>query len=231
MSTGTLTPFPEYFALDNNGLPLAGGLLYTYASGTSTLLATYSDAALTTPHTNPIVLNSAGRSATPIYLSPLSYKFIQQDANAVVLWTVDPVPSTGLLQSAVGVGGTLWNFGGSEYTPVTNTTYSAGTTADMCHADCSFLLIDSALLVGTFVLTGMLEGQSSITMTAALVNLSDGSPATPLIEISSTSTTGAPVTSTPISFAAPGVAKTYAIKVKVSSGIGFAWGVSLVRSA
>ena len=46
---------------DNNGAPLAGGLIYTYAAGTTTPQATYTTSAGTTAHTNPIVLNSAGR--------------------------------------------------------------------------------------------------------------------------------------------------------------------------
>jgi hypothetical protein len=46
---------------DNNGVPLAGGLIYTYAAGTTTPQATYTTSAGTIAHTNPIVLNSAGR--------------------------------------------------------------------------------------------------------------------------------------------------------------------------
>ena len=69
---GSLAPmfFQQY--LDNNGTPAAGYQLFTYQSGTATKQTTYSDAALTVPNTNPIILNSAGIAS--IYLTPgISY--------------------------------------------------------------------------------------------------------------------------------------------------------------
>lgn len=86
---GTLAPSPRQQFFDNNGDPVAGGLLYTYTSGTTTALPVYADAALTTPHTNPAVLDSAGRIT--IYLGPYSYKFSLASSTNVLLWTVDPV--------------------------------------------------------------------------------------------------------------------------------------------
>jgi len=44
---------------DNNGVPLSGGLLYTYQAGSSTPLATYTDINGTIANPNPIVLNSS----------------------------------------------------------------------------------------------------------------------------------------------------------------------------
>lgn len=46
----------------NNGVPAAGCLLYTYEAGTTTPKATYTDAAGTIPHTNPIVLDAKGEA-------------------------------------------------------------------------------------------------------------------------------------------------------------------------
>jgi hypothetical protein len=46
---------------DSLGRPLNGGLLYTFAAGTTTPQSAYQDAALTLPYPNPIVLDSAGR--------------------------------------------------------------------------------------------------------------------------------------------------------------------------
>ena len=46
---------------DNNGNPLSGGKLYTYAAGTTTPQATYASAAGSTLNTNPIILDAAGR--------------------------------------------------------------------------------------------------------------------------------------------------------------------------
>jgi hypothetical protein len=47
--------------VDSGGLPYAGGALTFYASGTTTLLNTYQDKALTIANSNPVVLDSAGR--------------------------------------------------------------------------------------------------------------------------------------------------------------------------
>ena len=57
---GTLSPIARWAVYDSNGDPLTGGKLYTYASGTSTLQDTFSDVALTTPNTNPVVASSSG---------------------------------------------------------------------------------------------------------------------------------------------------------------------------
>jgi hypothetical protein len=42
---------------NNNGVPLAGGKIYTYAAGTTTPQATYTTNSGVTPHSNPIILN------------------------------------------------------------------------------------------------------------------------------------------------------------------------------
>jgi hypothetical protein len=40
---GTVMPAPKYAAYDNDGQPLAGGRLYVYLAGTTTLAVTYAD--------------------------------------------------------------------------------------------------------------------------------------------------------------------------------------------
>ena len=79
---------------DNNGAPLAGGLIYTYAAGTTTPQATYTTSAGTIAHANPIVLNSAGRvPGGEIWLLPASYKFILQTSAAVLIASYDNITS------------------------------------------------------------------------------------------------------------------------------------------
>ena len=46
---------------DNSGDPLTGGLLYTYAAGTTTPQSTFTTSAGTTPHSIPIILDAAWR--------------------------------------------------------------------------------------------------------------------------------------------------------------------------
>lgn len=70
----TLSPFPIFRFFDASGNPLAGGKLYTYEAGTTTPLATYTDAGAGTPNANPIILDANGECAVP-YLQNVPYKF------------------------------------------------------------------------------------------------------------------------------------------------------------
>jgi hypothetical protein len=84
---------------DNNGVPLAGGLINTYQAGSSTALATYTDNGGTIANANPIVLDSAGRVPYEIWLlSGYSYKFVIQSASGTTLVTLDNL--YGILQNA-----------------------------------------------------------------------------------------------------------------------------------
>ena len=86
---------------DNNGVPLSGGLLYTYQAGSSTPLATYTDINATTANANPIVLNSSGRLDNEIWLTyGYNYKFVLQTSAATTLGTYDN------LYGIIGVAGT-----------------------------------------------------------------------------------------------------------------------------
>lgn len=83
---------------DNNGNPLTGGKLYTYAAGTTTPQATYTSSAGSVFHSNPIILDAAGRvsGSSEIWLaSGSSYKFVLKDANDVLLATWDDVFGNG----------------------------------------------------------------------------------------------------------------------------------------
>lgn len=78
---------------DNNGVPLSGGLLYTYAAGTTTPATTYTSSTGGTANSNPIVLDSAGRPASEIWLTTgSSYKFTLQTSLAVQIGSWDNIP-------------------------------------------------------------------------------------------------------------------------------------------
>lgn len=87
----------------NAGVPLSGGKIYTYAAGTSTPQATYTTGAGNVQHSNPIVLDAAGRVPTgEIWLTDgLSYKFVLKDANDVLIATYDNI---------VGINSNFVNF-------------------------------------------------------------------------------------------------------------------------
>jgi len=75
---------------DNNGVPLSGGLLYTYQAGSSTPLATYTDINGSIANANPIVLNSSGRLDNEVWLTyGFNYKFVLQTSAATTLGTYD----------------------------------------------------------------------------------------------------------------------------------------------
>jgi hypothetical protein len=97
-------PSPWFTGFDNNGDPLVGGKLYTYAAGTSTPLATYSDVGLTTANANPVVLDSAGRAT--VYLLASSYKFVLKDSSDVTIRTQDNISAVAPFAVNLDVDGT-----------------------------------------------------------------------------------------------------------------------------
>jgi hypothetical protein len=81
---------PYQTVIDATGVPIPGALLFFYASGTSNLQNTYSDAALTVPNTNPVQANAAGVFPN-IFLSGQFYKVVLTDSLDNEIWTADPV--------------------------------------------------------------------------------------------------------------------------------------------
>ena len=131
----SVTPSPiggfagQFF--DNNGQPLSGGKIYTYAAGTTTPQATYTSALGITPHANPIILDSAGRvPGGEIWLTDgLIYKFVIETATAILIGTYDNI--TGVNSNFVNytvqeevitatAGQTVFNLTSINYTPGTN---------------------------------------------------------------------------------------------------------------
>lgn len=78
----------------DDGVPLAGGLIYSYAAGTTTPKVTYTSSLGTIAHPNPIILNSAGRvPGGEIWLTLGSYKFVLANSSNVTIATYDNVSS------------------------------------------------------------------------------------------------------------------------------------------
>jgi hypothetical protein len=79
---------------DNSGNVLTGGRLYTYSAGTTTPAVTYTTSSGNTAHSNPIVLDAAGRvpNSGEIWLTDaISYKFVLKDSNDVQIATWDNI--------------------------------------------------------------------------------------------------------------------------------------------
>lgn len=114
--TTTLTPSPVMQFFDANGNPLVGGKLYTYAAGTTTPQATYTDYTGGTANTNPVIFNSRGEAA--VWCGNNRYYMVLKDADDNLIWTADNVngangPTLALL--AASNGATLIG-----YTPTDN---------------------------------------------------------------------------------------------------------------
>jgi hypothetical protein len=95
MTTVTLSIFGGVGAqfFDNNGVPLAGGKIFSYAAGTTTPLATYTSVSGVTAHTNPIILDSGGRVPSGEIWNDYSslYKFVLKTSTDVTIATFDNV--------------------------------------------------------------------------------------------------------------------------------------------
>jgi microcystin-dependent protein len=108
------------FEFDANGVPLAGGQLFFYESGTVTPLDVYADPLLTTPLANPVVADANGRFGA-IWLSPSQPYKVQlftaatpDNPDGVQVWSEDPIgPAAGGVQTnAVGIIGEVRDFAG-----------------------------------------------------------------------------------------------------------------------
>jgi microcystin-dependent protein len=152
LATGVRYYTPNQFEFDSNGVPLVGGQLFTYITGTSTPLATYSDVNLTVPNSNPIVADGNGRFGSIFLGQTQAYKIqlytaipagaSQSDSTpssplGTQIWTEDPCgPAAGGVQTVTGIIGEIRQFAGlasaipSQWYPcygqaVNRSTYSA----------------------------------------------------------------------------------------------------------
>lgn len=101
---------PPYMTIqDEDGNPVSGGKLFFYATGTSTPASVYSDVGLTTPLTNPVVADSAGRCAA-VYLDPtVIYRCKVTTAAGATIRDVDPIDNP-LAALSASDGSTLVGF-------------------------------------------------------------------------------------------------------------------------
>jgi hypothetical protein len=106
---------------DNNGNPLSGGKLWSYQAGTTTPQTTYTIASGSVAHTNPIVLDSAGRVATgQIWLTAgENYKFsLFTSADVLIaIWdNITGINGTGITSNAINV---VYDPAGTSAVPTT----------------------------------------------------------------------------------------------------------------
>ena len=162
------SPIGGYAAqfFDNNGQPLSGGKIYTYAAGTTTPQATYTSASGVTPHANPIVLDSAGRvPGGEIWLTDgLIYKFVIETSLAVLIGTYDNVAGINDL---------------SNVTPII---YSASGNG----SNVSFSLASSPLSKTTtnVYVNGIYQQKATYSLTGGTILFSEAPPTNSSVEVS-----------------------------------------------
>lgn len=88
--TAYLPPQGRFRAFDDNGAPLAAGKLYTYVTGTSTPLATYTTSSQAVANSNPVILDAAGEADVWIPANT-PYRFLLTDSADVTQWDRDPI--------------------------------------------------------------------------------------------------------------------------------------------
>lgn len=164
MPTVTLSIFSGVGAqlFDNNGNPLSGGKLYTYEAGTTTPLTTYTSSTGVTPHTNPIILDSAGRVPDgEIWLDYVRrYKFVVKTSADVLIATYD-------------------NIGGSFNT----TSLLANFTGDGTQTVFTLPSIPASENNTQIFINGVYQQKNTYSITSATLTFSEAPPITSSIEI------------------------------------------------
>lgn len=153
---------------DNNGIPLAGGKLYTYAAGTTTPQASYTTSAGNVAHTNPIVLDSAGRVPSgEIWLNEsVAYKFVLYTVTNVLLATWDNVWGIGTSGGSAVRIPTIFNSTGTGSTTIFNLV-SAPTNENTTNV----------------YINGVYQQKNTYSVAGAILTFSEAPPVTSSIEV------------------------------------------------
>jgi microcystin-dependent protein len=95
---------PRSQVVGADGRPIVGAKLYTYVTGTSTPKDTYTTAALSITHANPVVSDAAGRFPA-VFLTTGNYRTVLTDENDVTI--ADDADVEGLETAAGSSSGTI----------------------------------------------------------------------------------------------------------------------------
>lgn len=158
---GTVSPYPKLQFFTNAGAPANAYQLFTYAAGTSTKQATYSDANLTIANTNPIVLDAYGRAT--VFLSATSYKFVlatntDTDPPTSPVWSVDNVSAVSPVnasQDIDGIAGENLTFGQCA---ICSDGFGGRTVGQWYRSNATNVELSTNIVVAGFPLSDILAG-------------------------------------------------------------------------
>ena len=97
----TLSPSPKMQFFTAAGIPLVGGKLFTYASGTTVPATTYTDSTGNFANANPVILDSRGEAS--VWFGPSRYTLVLKDSLDNLIWTADGVNTSQGVQNPVVV--------------------------------------------------------------------------------------------------------------------------------
>jgi hypothetical protein len=164
-----LSPVFNAQVFDENGDPATGWQIFFFAAGSSSALATYSDAAGTVPQANPITLNALGLpDSGPIWLADAkSYKAVLKDADGVTKATFDNI--SGVNDANIAIS--QWQASGVTPTYVSTTSFTLpGDQTSEFHVGRRLQFTTSA---GTVY--GIITSSTYTTLTTVVVLLDSGS--------------------------------------------------------
>ena len=173
MPTYLLPPDYSQQEFNDAGGPLAGGLLYTYVSGTTTPQVTY-QVKTGTVNANPIVLNSRGEYSMRLDQT-LEYTLVLKRADLTTVWTKDNIVSAA---AASGVVTSVNSLTGAvsltaaliPFTTATATTWFVGANTAAA-LDSIITHVDSAVAAGSVSIADAANYFTGTSVEAALQEL------------------------------------------------------------
>lgn len=160
---------PFYTAISAAGNVVSGAKLYFYATETIVLQTTYQDADLSTPHTNPVVADSAGRFPA-IYLdNDKTYRVKLTESNDALIKDVDPINENATaLRTSLGLRKSVIDYGADDTGAASSVAAfaAAATAGDVLVPAGTFLIDDNVTLAAPVEV--LPEAQISVSTTKTL---------------------------------------------------------------
>ena len=176
----SLTPvFSESQFFDNNGVPLAGGLIYTYeAGGATSQLWTFTTSAGDVQNLNPIVLDSTGRPTTEIWLvDGNAYNLVLTESDGTtVLRACDNIVGIQPTNISGSMGTVVWNVIDASFNYVSSTQfYFAGDwSSDFRQSNrVQYKFTDGSYAYGVVLSSNVSDGNTYVNILPDSVNLSN----------------------------------------------------------